>query len=167
MSAPDLILFAEFGGNWDAYEQKLNEIFLGEIANAGLRFRGAEIRVRWLPKTEGKAASFWHLIQEGRVEDDRLPDFRRCERLRWVPWVINNATSHAEIDEWQNQRNGETNTLLWYREEYIVILGRRQGYWLLRSAYCTTQSRRVEQLRRERNEYRKVAAGKLKPPKSP
>jgi hypothetical protein len=99
-------------------------------------------------------------VQEGRVEDDRLPDLRRCERIRWVRWVIENATSHAEIDIWQNTRVTEINTLLWLREEYLVVLGQRQGYWLLRTAYCTEKSGRIAQLRKERDAFRRSAPSK-------
>lgn len=97
-----------------------------------------------------------HPRQKGRVEDDRMPDLRRCERIRWVRWVIENAASHVEIDMWQNTRGTETNTLLWFREEYLVVLGQRQGYWLLRTAYCTEKSGRIAQLRKERDAFRRA-----------
>ena len=90
------------------------------------------------------------------VEDDRTPDLRRCERIRWVRWVIQNAPTHAEIDEWQNTRGTEVNTLLWFREEYLVVLARHQGYWLLRTAYCTEKSGRIRQLQRERGDFRRA-----------
>ncbi len=89
-----------------------------------------------------------------------MPDLRRCERIRWVRWVIENATSHAEIDIWQNTRVTEINTLLWLREEYLVVLGQRQGYWLLRTAYCTEKSGRIAQLRKERDAFRRSAPSK-------
>lgn len=108
------------------------------------------------PEAAGRWASFWHLVQEGRVEDDRTPDLRRCERIRWVRWVIENAATHAEIDEWQNTRGTEVNTLLWFREEYLVVLAQRQGYWLLRTAYCTEKSGRIRQLRKERDAFHRA-----------
>ena len=156
MTPPDLLLFDDFGGNWGAYEHELHRIFMGEIARAGLEFRGLRVGCRRIPETASRWASFWHLIQEGYVEDERTPDLRRCERLRWVRWVIENATSHPEIDEWQNSRKNEINTLLWYREEYLVVLAQRQGYWLLKTAYCTDQTLRVGQLRRERDEFERT-----------
>ena len=74
----------------------------------------------------------------------------------WVRWVIENAPTHVEIDEWQNTRGTEVNTLLWYREEYLVVLAQRAGYWLLRTAYCTEKSGRIAQLRRERDAFRRA-----------
>jgi hypothetical protein len=82
---------------------------------AGTQFRGTRVGCRPRSEAAGRCASFWHLTQQA-VEEDRTPDLRRCERIRWVRWVIENAPTHAEIDEWQNARGTEVNTLLWYRE---------------------------------------------------
>ena len=150
MTPPPLILFSDFGGDWQAYEESLFDIFLNEIARAGLGFRGMPVSCRRQPETHGKWSSFWHLVQEGRIEDDRLPDLRRCERLRWVPHVIRNADAATDIDWWENQRRREQSTLFWYREEYLVVLARRSGYWLLKTAYCTDRRHRCDSLRRER-----------------
>ena len=71
--------------------------------------------------------------------------------------MIENATAHPEIDEWRNERQREKNTLLWYREEYLVVMARRRNYWLLKTAYCTEQRRRVAKLRSERDAYHRFA----------
>jgi len=153
MNPPELLLFASFDGVWSAYEVELNRIFTTDIAQGNIQYGGLGVSCRRNPETAGRWAAFWHLVQEGHVEDDRLPDMRRCERIRWIRWVIENATDHPEIDIWNNKRKSEVNELLWFREEYLVILGKRNGYWLLRSAYCTEQSRRIAQLRKERDSF--------------
>lgn|GEM_PF-296561 len=128
-------------------------IFLNEIAKARLQFRGWPVNCRRIPEAHGRWASFWHLVQEGPIEDDRLPDLRRCERIRWVRWVIENAAKHPEIDEWEEIRGSAVDTLLWYREEYLVVLAKRRDYWLLKTAYCTTQRGRIAKKRRERDAF--------------
>lgn len=153
MTIPALLQFAAFDGDWIAYETELNRIFVAEIARGNLTFRGNKVNCRRLPETAGRWASFWHLVQEGKVEDDRTPDLRRCERIRWVSWAIKNADSDKDIDVWENTRGTETNVLLWVREEYLVVLGARQDYWLLRTAYCTEKSGRIAQLKRERDAF--------------
>ena len=80
-------------------------------------------------------------------------------RLRWVRWIIENGRTHTEIQEWQNTRGTEVNTLLWYQEEYLVVLTQRQGYWLLKTAYCTEKSGRIRQLRKERDAFLKSNGG--------
>ena len=156
MNPPDLVLFTAFGGDWAAYETELHRIFIAELANGGVHYDRLRVGCRRHPEAAGKWASFWHLVQEGRVEDDRTPDLRRCERVRWVRWMIENAATHAEIDAWENTRGTEVNRLLWFREEYLVVLGQRQGYWLLRTAYCTDKRGRIAQLRKERDAFRRA-----------
>lgn len=50
----------------------------------------------------------------------------------------------------------EVNTLLWYREEHLVVLVQRQGFWLLKTAYCTKKSGWIAQLHRERDAFRRA-----------
>ena len=156
MTSPDLLPFSAYGGDWRAYEDALHDIFLREIARGGLRFGAWPVNCRRIPETGGRWASFWHLVQEGRIEDDRTPDLRRCERIRWVRWVIEHAGTHPDIDHWQNTRGTETNSLLWYREEYLVVLAQRRDYWLLKTAYCTVQTGRIAKLRRERDVFQRA-----------
>ena len=161
-SPPDLLLLEDFNGDWGACVDELHCIFINEIARAGILFRNQEVSCLRRPETKGRWKSFWHLIQEGRVEEERTPDLRRCERLRWVPWVINNAGTHHEIDEWSNKRGRETNTLLWYREEYLVVVSHKvvisqnKDFWLLKTAYPTERTHTIEKLRRERDDFYEV-----------
>jgi hypothetical protein len=148
LNPPDLLPFT---GDWPTYEAMLYQLFFDELARGGLEFRGWQVQCRRRPEHAGKWAAFWHLVQEGPIEEQRTPDMRRCERLRWIRWVIEQAQAHSAIDEWQNTRQGERNTLLWFNEEYLVILAERSGYWLLKSAYCTDRSGRIAQLRKERD----------------
>lgn len=148
LNPPDLL---QFSGNWDEYEAQLNALFLEQLARGGVEFHGLPVRCRRHPENDGKWAAFWHLIQEGPVEEERLPCLRRCERLRWIRWVVEQGSAHPSIDEWSNERKGERNTLLWFNEEYLVVLTARSQYWLLKSAYCTDRSGRIRQLRRERD----------------
>ena len=158
MNPPDLL---PFHGDRTLYEEELHKIFLEEIARGGLLFRDHPVRCRRNPETEGRWAAFWHLVQEGRSENERYPDIRRCERLRWIRWIIENAAGNSRIDEWQNMRGTERNTLLWYREEYLVVLAERSDYWLLKSAYHTQRTRRIRQLQRERDVWAEHSIGQI------
>jgi hypothetical protein len=152
VNPPSLILFNDFGGDWAAYEEALDKIFRSEIAYS-LTFRGDKVNCRRTPEEGGRWAAFWHLVSEGKIEDDRTPDLRRCERLAWVPWVISNWNQSEDIEWWENTRGSEVSVLLWYQEAYLVILAKRNGYWLLKSAYVTNQSHRVATLAAERNRF--------------
>ena len=104
MTPPKLLLFESFGGHWRAYEDALHRIFMDEIVQGALQFRNQRVSCRRNPETAGRWSSFWHLVQEGRVEEEREPDLRRCERLGWVRWVIGAPSRGAARAEFGNCR---------------------------------------------------------------
>ena len=95
MPPPELMLLASYP-DWAAYEDAIYAAYLQTVARAGLVFRGDPVKVRYMPESKRKGYGFWHLISEApdqgnRDEDERIPDLRRCERVRWVAWCIQNA----------------------------------------------------------------------------
>jgi len=81
------------------------------------------------PMISGKEATYWHCISEGKVEEDRLPDLRRCERIRWPRPCIEHET---ELKVWSEQRKGDDRIHLWLESEgYLVVLAVRKGYMIL------------------------------------
>lgn len=153
MTIPPLMPLGSFGGDWPTYEEALYEVFERDIVQHDLQFRGASVSARRVPEHERKWACFWHLISEGRVEDDRIPDMRRCERLPLVRWIIENSDSDANIDVWEQTRPRERNWMLWYDEYYLVVLAQRTGYHLLKTAFCTEPEHRVRKFKKERDSY--------------
>lgn len=147
---PPLVQLSGSGNDWDIYLKELYRLYLENIVNAGLGFQGLPVHFQFRPMTQGKGFGFWHLISEGGAEDDRTPDLRRCERILWVPWVINHAGSDEEIMWWENERHGDTHVVLWLRKEhYVVILAKRNGYYLLKSAYVTMSPHREQTFEKE------------------
>ena len=110
------------------------------------------------PDEKGKEATFWHLISEGKSEKDRLPDLRRCERIRWPRPIIEHYDQPA-ITFWVNERRGEKRICLWFEEEYLVVLAKRHGYVILWTAYLVTKTHTKIKLKKEHEAYKK-----LKPP---
>lgn len=130
------------------------------------RFQGLWVRCRRDPiEGDGKEAGFWHCVSEGPNELDRVPDLRRCERIAWIRAVLENSAKDG-VDVWKNDRQGDERTLVWYREEYLVVLATRRRhrdgfvYYQLITAYETKEHHRTRKLRRERDDYLK----RLTPP---
>jgi hypothetical protein len=94
-------------------------------------FRGDPVKVRYMPESKRKGYGFWHLISEApdqgnRDEDERIPDLRRCERVRWVAWCIQNA-HEAGFSWWENERGRETHVVIWAEEhDFAVVLAKRR-----------------------------------------
>jgi len=150
MSLPDLF---PFHGEWSRYEEELYAVYLETIVQSGLTFRNMPVRAKYAPPTKNKGFTFWHLISEGEREDDRTPDFRRCERIRWVAWLIQHAMSHQDLSWWENKRGSNIHIVIWHeKEDFAVVLAKRNGYVLLKTAYWVKQYRRKD-FEREREEF--------------
>lgn len=163
MTAPELLPFAGFA-NWDAYEDSIYAVYLETVAHARLTFCGHPVNVRFHPESKRKGYGFWHLIteapsQDNRNEDDRLPDLKRCERVRWVAWCIQNAEAEG-FSWWENRRQGETHVVIWAEAyDYAVVLAKRTSrhphYYLLKTAYCL-HDRTIRKFTKERDAWRKA-----------
>jgi hypothetical protein len=136
---------------WRAYLDVLFGVFQRTLARAQLSFRGLNIGCRRIPESKGKHFAFWHLIQEGFPEEDRIPDLDRCRRLLWVAWVIQNAGQDPAIRVFrQTPRHGDKTWALWlFEHDYAVILAERSGYYLLKTAFLVTKENKREELDRD------------------
>ncbi len=152
---PGLILFSDHNGDWDCYLAAIYEAFRAQFIVSSPEFRGIRLGLKRHPMIQGKEATFWHMISEGSVEEERLPDFRRCERIRWPRPVIEHETHHA-VKLWKNKRGTETRILIWLEtEDYLVILSERKDYILPWTAYLVEQDHRKRKLQREFENYQK------------
>jgi len=118
-------------------------------------------------KDDGKELVFWHLTtRETKIqkkvgnrwilEKERLPDYRRSERLAWIKKIIENYT----IDEVKMFYHKETNTTkdirlyLWLEDyNFVVILqklGKNSSY-LVTSFYVDREGKRLEYQKRYNN----------------
>lgn len=123
----------------DTYED-LYELFCRDIRDSRLRYR--HFRVWVFPDIEdGKESIFWHLTSriqktalvprrkrkffpEGKKYEvkQRLPDFRRCERLPWVKPMIGNSQD-SKILSWDYlEGDGAIKTYIWLRDHDFVVV---------------------------------------------
>jgi hypothetical protein len=149
---PPLLPFGHGEGNdsaerWDDYIEGLYGLYLKTVVRAELVFRGLPVRCQFRPETFGKHFAFWHMMQEGRIENDRTIDPERCRRLLWIGWLINESrASDPRIRVFrQNPRNGEISWVIWLDEQdYAVILWERKDYFLLKTAFMVKPHKRQE-----------------------
>lgn len=161
MPLPDLMLLedalgADTAEKWPNYINDTYAEFCRTAAKAPLTFQDLPVicpflqRVRGGPPKQpyqGKHSSFWHCTSEGSDDDDeRFPDLARCERIRWIGWVIENANDTTLVRHWENTRQGTRGPLvhapLWlHSKNYAVILDKAQNKYFLRSAYVLRPKR--------------------------
>lgn len=157
---PPLVRLDEFGGEWSRYVEALYAYFRADFIDSQPRWGKKAIGLKRHPKLDGKEAAFWHITSEGREEDKRVPDLRRCERIRWPRPTIEHYT-HKSIRCWPDirtsaRRRNERRIVLWlYDDDYVVVLADRGQYVLLWTAYHVSWAHTRRKLLRDYEEHLK------------
>ncbi len=156
---PPLVLFGDYGGDWEQYVEAIYAYFKEDFIDNKLEFRGRRLGLKRHPLSNGKEATFWHLISEGIDEASRTPDLRRCERICWPRPVVENSEDNI-VKVWTNVRRStkgiETRICLWLEtQEYLVILADRKTYILPWTAYVVDKPHQKRKLQKEFEDYQK------------
>lgn len=153
---PDLVLFNDFGGDFNNYFDAVYEVFHKDFISSQPQFDGLKVAVRKYPEVEGLHRTFYHITHEGEDENNRQPDIRRMERIRFPKFVMNNNT-HSEVLIWKNKRGKDERILLFNEaESYIVILTDRTEYYMFITAYLVDSEHRKRSLMKEYEAYIKA-----------
>ncbi|MCC2606928.1 hypothetical protein [Planctobacterium marinum] len=132
---PEMIRLESFGGNWDAFFEEVYNSFQRDFVDNNPVFRGKRLGLKRHPEYDGKSATFWHMISEGKDEESRMPDIRRCERIRWPKAIIENDADSV-LKVWAEKKQGDKRIYLWFEMEgYLVVLNVRKGYILPWTAF--------------------------------
>lgn len=158
---PDLILLQDFEGNWSDFYDFVYKCFREEFVLNPLRtFDGKRLGLKKYPITDDKEATFYHMTHEGADEQNRSPDIRRMERIRWPKFMMSNF-SHYKFKVWKNKRGRDMNILIFCEEEsYLFVLSDRGDYLLPWTAYTVDHRNRRERLMKEYYAYKKAEAAK-------
>ena len=153
---PPLITMNDFGGDWERFVAAVYAQFKADFIDRMPAFRGTPLRLKRYPMMAGKEATFWHMTSEGKIEDERPPDFRRCERIAWVAAIIEHSDDPA-VKVWENERKGERRVLLWLdAHDFLVVLAVRSGYLLPWTAYPVPHDHTRRKLTKEYEAYKKL-----------
>jgi len=136
---PPLVLLENYNGNWTQYIEVVYAHFKQDFVDSKPLFRGIRMGLKRLPIEQGKEATFWHMTSEGKVEADRTPDLRRCERIRWPKPIVERVPCD-DLRVWAEQRRRENRIAIAPSDfSYILILAERQGrqsaYYIPWTAY--------------------------------
>lgn len=147
---------------YSAYEDALYELFCSVYESGSICFRQVEVKMKHYPPDYDERSGFYHLICENYDEKDessRLPNLRRCERIKWPKYIIENCEESKckDLLVWPNTRKGKKNILLYCVSlDYLVVLGVRNGYYLLTTAYPVTRYDTRKGLLKEYAKYKQM-----------
>jgi len=150
---PSLMYLRDYDGDWNRYLDAIYACFKQDFIDSKPVFQGRKLGLKRYPLSHGKEATFWHMISEGKNEDDRLPDFRRCERIRWPKPVIEHSTDTG-VKYWVSVKNRENRIHIWLEaEDYIVVLAERNGFLLPWTAFTVNREHTRRKLMKEYEAY--------------
>lgn len=153
---PELVLLKDSGGNWDNYFEIVYSLFKADFVANKPAYKGQKVGLKRHPLTNGKEATFWHLISEGKIETDRTPDIRRCERIRWPAQIIGNSED-SRLKVWiENIKNEDRIHLLCPQDRYLLVLAIRRGYILPWTAFYMEHEHQVAKKLKKYELYKKL-----------
>lgn len=147
---PPLLQLSDFGGDWERYLAAQYALFRRDfIDTMPMCFNPKRWAVKRYPLSAGKEATFWHVTSEGRSEEDRIPDLRRCERIGWIRPMLE-ARGSDRVRCWKTVRNGEERPIVALPDfSFLVVLSERKEYVMLWTAFYVPGIRRREKYRKE------------------
>ena len=157
--------------DWNNYQATLAlayRIFRQDFADEENRpvFRGLRMGLKRHPELDGKSATFWHFVTEGRVEVDRTPVRERLERIAWPKAILVEANNEpSRVLMWSNERrrSSHTKSTRWVVAladfSYVVVVDEREGYVLPWTAYPVAEQHRRQKLKREHDGWKRAQKG--------
>jgi hypothetical protein len=150
-------------GDWREVEKQIYARFKADLIDHQTTFNGYAVRLRYVEGDNDKKIPFWHLISvsEGESEEDRIPDFRRCERVGWIRAILEHANDPS-LMIWEQTRKGKINIAVALQDfSYVVFLAPREpqsgsSYVMLLTAYFVEREKKRGQYRREHGDFQKT-----------
>lgn len=150
---PELILMSDHRNNFELYFDAVYEAFREDFVHDKPVFRGVKLRLKAIPYVDGRECTFYHITHTGNIETERIPDFRRMERIKYSAFMINNSV-HPTLKVWENKRGKDERVLIFDENEgFLVVLSKRKDKLVLWTAYYIEQNHRRRKLIAEYNAY--------------
>lgn len=159
--APPSASIGPVRGNWDLYLGAVYEVFSHDFHKTRPNFQGRRLGLKSHPLTKEKECTFWHLIEEGPDEKDRIPNLARCERISWVRAIIERVHTHPDdVRVWaqdiQAKKGGKERR--WHLAlsdfSYLVVLADREKYLLPWTAFPVEHSHQRRKREKQWREHR-------------
>lgn len=149
---PSLELFEDHANDWTRYQAVLYAIFYADFIDTKPSYDGLPVYIRKHPIEHGKEEAFFHVTcQDYDGDGERVPDLRRCERIRWVRSFIENYNCDSAlcpkcegVKLWEMPYGSHKRVhILLEEEKYMVVIEPREQYCLLITAFYFNQERRL------------------------
>jgi hypothetical protein len=162
---PEIIELNNHNGNIDEYEGVIHKCYLDIFRNPEIFFNGKQVLpIKYPIQHKGRHWTFSHMTSNGKIEDEREYDLRRCERVPWVKPILQNLNNPV-LKIWKQRRNSKNRIAIWHeKENFMIVLEERGKIYVLVTTFITKAKKYKDQYLKEYSEYLKaVQSGKIKP----
>ena len=153
---PEKIYLEDYNGNYHKYIDAIYDVFKRDFMDHKATFGTHMLGLKFHPTIKDRAYTFYHMTHKGDVENDREPDFRRCECMPWARPSIENSKKW-ELKFWEQERGGKHRICIWLDNsndvDYFVILDVRNTYVLLWTAFASENNHEKRKKLREYNQW--------------
>ena len=153
---PDLIYFKDYSGDFKNYFKAIYAVFENDFIKSQPEYEGLKVSAQKHPEVDGIHRTFYHITHAGEDEQEREPDIRRMERIRFPKFVITNC-SHSQLLVWEkNIGRDDRIHLLNEEERYFVVLTKRKKYLLFWTAFYIENNHTLKKKMKEYETYKKA-----------
>ena len=147
---PDLMYLEDFNNNFSDYFKAVYAVFESHFVKSNPRYLNSNVYAQKKPEVDGLHRTFYHITHEGEDEQNRQPDFRRMERIRFPKFCIENCP-HSDLLVWEKRIGRDDRVHIFNETEgYIVVLTKRKDFYLFWTAFFIEQN---HQRRKKVKEY--------------
>lgn len=153
---PELMYFSDYNGNFAEYFKAIYAVFVDEFIKSQPNYNNLKVSAPKHPLQDGIHRTFYHITHEGEDEQDRKPDIRRMERIRFPRFIIDTCP-HNQLLVWEKKIGHDIRIhILNETEQYLVVLTRRDSYLLLWTAFFIERKHTIMKKRKEYEAYIKT-----------
>lgn len=158
---PDLLEYDNMYPNLEIYDNAVYNIFKRDFIDSSPTFKGLDVKIKFRPYHENREESYFHITSNDYYhEDNRNIDIKRCERIKWLRKFIENSDCNKNtclecsgMKVWSTlyKKNRLRIKIMLEEERYLVVLEKRENFYLLITAYYIDPNHRLRALVKEFN----------------
>lgn len=153
----DIQIIEKGSSSWEEYLQKLYASYRSEIFEKPLFYKGEKIIFNTDLNYNLRHETFEHITTKGSV--NRLYNQSRCEKMLWICALLagkcQGCYGYYDFEDLE-YKGRHKRFIIWCKpEQYVIILEKMNGGYMLISAYCVVYKDKVDDLHRKLNLFKK------------
>ena len=166
---PHKIYLEDYSGNYKRFIDAVYEVFERDFIKHRPQFGRYRLGLKYHPEYQERAYTFYHMTHKGNIENERIPDLRRCECMPWGRPTVEKVVEFS-LKFWEQERKGKHRICIWLETEddvdYFFILDVRKTFVLPWTAYVAEHHHEIRKKEKEYKQWLEQTKGKIYTPDS-